>query len=719
MEHRRVRQPRPRLGDMEVKSPPERPTELSPVCSPVSPLSPLAQDAPPSQHPSSKSNPWSPRALYERLVPQRTENDKPSVNRISSVIAAASAVLLVASVLVILALFVRGGPLKSEHCNSAACNQFAKLLNDSIDWSADPCHNFDAYVCSRWHSKRKYSVRAERVVRAVDAMTNVVSKDVQGTPSQGQDFLQKVSLFYRSCDMVWRGDRDELPVIREFLLRAGIVWPRRPSTPDALRTLLSLSVELDWPVIIQVVPWKKGVWMRIPLSFNMALTENRLRSYLESKMRSFNFLKAKFSEEDSNGAVNFNDTDKLESTFFQPLADLATIGAAEELDTRSLEKNKWMKFLEQWNVTVAPSFFTDSPRYVKKFLDLWKREGEARTHLFISWMAVRYVSLFANRDLVSNFYSTTNPEKIMYFHGRTCYALVYKFIGDYLFAPYNTQVFLPVRDDVERIVSVIRNKLAAHLSSTPPFSNETSPKFRWASLDVVLKALNQTAHNSANATSAADTLLPDMNNSLAHNWHAAWQASRSGRAGSIPYTLGWETIMSMSPYTQLRDDFVLAPYVLSFPLYDPNLVDAVKYGAFGAVVARASAQMAITHYSGVNATAQSVDDARTCVKSIGRDAASTLLDLASLNVLTDAFEEYGSHGTLAVAKRFTASQLLFVSWCFQKCRGQSEALGDECNAAVRHVAAFSSAFGCSQGDPLNPKKRCTLFKRYSQDVQQL
>ncbi|XP_075530470.1 uncharacterized protein LOC142563750 isoform X2 [Dermacentor variabilis] len=710
MEHRSVRQLRPRKGDLELHSPPKRPPKLSPVRSPVSPLSTRMQDAPPTRHSSSRSNLWSPRALYRRLVPPRTENDKPSVIRISTAIVAASAVLLVASTLVfLLVLFIRWDPLKSEHCNSAACNQFAKLLNNSIDWSGDPCRNFDAYVCSRWRSKRKYSVRTELVVRAIDAMTNVVSKDVQGTSSPGQDFLQKVSLFYRSCDIVWRGDRDELPVIREFLLRAGIVWPRRPGTPDVLRTLLSLSVELDWPVIIQIVPWKKGVWMRLPLSLNKALTESRLLSDMESKMRSFNFLKTKFSAGDSTGAVNFSDTDKLESAFFQPLADLATIGAAEELDSRSLEKNKWMKLLEQWNVTAAPSFFTDSPKYVKKFLDLWKREGEARTHLFVSWMAVRYVSLFANRDLVSNFYRTTNPETIMYLHGRTCYALVYKFIGDYLFAPYNTQVFLPVRADVERIVSVIRNKLAAHLSSTPPFSNETSAKFQWASLDVVMKALNQTAHHSANATSAADELLPDMNNSLTHNWHAAWQASRYGKASSVPYTLGWETIMSMSPYTHLRDDFVLAPYVLSFPLYDPNLVDAVKYGAFGAVVAKASAQMAIKHYGGAIATAQAVDDARTCVKSYARDATSTLLDLASLNILADAFEEHGSRGRLAVVERFTASQLLFVSWCFQKCRGQSEALGDECNAAVRHVAAFSSAFGCSQGDPLNPEKKCTLF----------
>ncbi|KAH7933862.1 hypothetical protein HPB49_018342 [Dermacentor silvarum] len=651
----------------------------------------------------------SPLALYKRLVFSHGENAKPSVIRISTAIEAVFAVLLVASVLVILVLFVRWGPRKSEHCTSPACDQFAKLLNDSIDWSADPCRNFDAYVCSGWHSKRKYSVSLELVVRAVDSMTNVVSKGVVHTPSPGQDFLQKVSLFYRSCDMVWRGDRDELPVIRDFLLRAGIAWPRRPATPDVRRTLLSLSVEFDWPVIIQVFPWKKSVWLRIPHSFSMALEERELLSDRESRRRSFDFLKAQFSEGDSEGAVEFNDTDVLESTFFQPLVDLATSGWPEEMTARSLEKNKWIELLEQWNMTSSPSFVTDSPKYVEKFLDLWKREGEVRTHLFVSWMAARYVSLFANRELVFNYYTTANPETIMYLHGPLCYALVYKFIGDYLFVPYNVQVFLPVQEDVKRIVSAIRNQFAAHLSSTPPFSNETSAKFRWTSLDVVMKALNQTAHRSSNASSAADKLLPDMNNSLAENWRTAWQTTLFGRAGPIPYTLGWETISSLSPYTRVSDDFVLAPYVLSFPLYDPNLVDAVKYGAFGALVARASAEMAIKHYGGADATAQAVDDSRTCVKATDKDATATLLDLASLNVLVDAFEEHGSRGTLAVGNGFTASQLLFVSWCFQKCRGRSRDLGDKCNAAVRHVAAFSSAFGCSQSDPLNPEKKCHLF----------
>ncbi|KAH6923778.1 hypothetical protein HPB50_006715 [Hyalomma asiaticum] len=677
-----------------------RPTDFSPVWTPQS-----------QRSPQSPLSPRSPLALYKRLVSPRAENSKRPAHRIGTVIAAASAVLLVASVLAaVVVLFAHWGGRKHDRCTSPACNQFAKLLNDSVDWSANPCRDFDAYVCSGWRSKRKYSVSTELIVRAVNAMSQVVSKDppTEEAHSTGQDFLRKASLFYRSCDVVWRGDRDELPVIREFLLRAGVAWPRRSAAPNVRRTLISLSVEFDWPVGLQVITHTQNTWIRIPYSFGWAIQETRLLGDSPSKQRSFDFLKAKFSAGDSGvGAVTFPETDELESTFYRPLSEVTTSGEIKLLNANSLEKDKWVEALAEYNVTEQTIFLSDSARYVEKFVDLWREQGEARTHLFVSWMAARYVSLFANRELVFNYYSTTNPDTVMHRHGRFCYALAYKFIGDYLFAPYNARVFLPVRQDVERIVLTIRNEFATRLSLEPPYSTDTSANISWSSLDVVMKALNQTADHSEEAKRVADTLLPDMNISFAQNWHAAWQASRSRKGGLVPRTLGWQTITSLSPYTRLRDDFVLAPYILSFPLYEPTLVDAVKYGSFGAVVAGASAHMAFTRYGRSNASAGALEEARRCIESGDKHAATTLHDLASLSILVGAFEKYGSHETLVC--RFTAHQLLFASWCFQKCRGLSEALGNECNAAVRHLAAFSSAFGCSRSDHLNPERKCVVF----------
>ncbi|KAL1482031.1 hypothetical protein MTO96_034054 [Rhipicephalus appendiculatus] len=602
------------------------------------------------------------------------------------------------------------GSPKSEKCTSPACVQFAKLLNDSVDWSANPCQDFDAYVCSGWRSKRKYSVSTELVVRAMSDVIKVISKDyAEDAPPTGQDFLQKVSLLYRSCDLVWRGDHDELPVIREFLLRAGVTWPRRSAQPDVRRTLISLSMEFDWPIVIHVLPLLDYIGMRIPYSFHLAIEETRLLSDSQSKQRSFEFLKSQFSADDSelDGAVTFPETKELESTFFRPLVSVVSRGPVKLLNANDLDKNSWIESLAQYNVSKHASFVSDSPVYVEKFLDLCKRHGEDRTHLFVSWMAARYVSVFANRDLVFNFYSTASPETLWYKHGGFCYGLAYNFVGDYLFAPYNAQVFLPVREDVERIVLSIRNEFASRLSSTPPFSTDTSANISWSSLDVVMNALNLTVIQSKEARQVADSLLPDMNISFVQNWHAAWKTSLSRKGVPVPRALGSQTVDFLAPYAHALDDFVLAPYVLSFPLYEPNLVDAVKYGAFGAVVAVASTQVALVRYSSDNATAQAIDKATTCVDANDWRTAVTLQDFASLDVLAGAFEKYGSRETLSIG--FTAPQLVFVSWCFQKCRGHSEDLGDKCNAAVRHVAAFSSAFGCSHGDALNPQTKCSLF----------
>ncbi|XP_037580239.1 membrane metallo-endopeptidase-like 1 [Dermacentor silvarum] len=649
------------------------------------------------------------KAAYGLTSP--SARSTPSGLRIAAAVAATTAILLGACVLVLIGVldFFRGH-WDSVVCTTPACSEFAKLIANSVDQSVDPCSNFDAYVCSRWQRTQKYSVNAELVMHAVDVMTKVVSKD-KGTDTTVQTNLDKAGRFYRSCDVVWRGERDELPVIRDYLVRAGIVWPRRSATPNVARTLLSLNMLLNWPVVVTMSVSKQTMWISVPYSFLLAAEEKGRLHNDERRKRSFELLKTHFSEGHDEEAVTFEDTTELEEVFFHPLADARKHTGLQLVN--NTDEDRWNYLLPEFNLTAVSRFESDSVDYVRTFFDLWSQSGEARAHLFVSWMAARYVSTFSNHVLISNFYGTTNYETIKYKQVRWCFALVYNFIGDLLFAPYNAHVFLPeVRLDVERIVLAIRNAFAAHLAATGTSKvTKNYTEFQWSSLDTVMAVLKQATPESDNASGLADMLLPDMHESLARNWQTAWKYRSSGSGGRVSRVLGPLASRGFVLFEYWRGDFVLIPYALSFPLYDVDLVDAVKFGALGGVVATASAGLALSHYLRYSSsTHAALNEALRCTNSSYRRGAwATLKDIAALNVLADAYEAHGSRYTLAGVRGFTATQLLFVSWCFAKCRGYSEPLSDKCSTALRHVSTFSSAFGCSSGAPLNPVKKCVVL----------
>ncbi|XP_037580348.1 neprilysin [Dermacentor silvarum] len=199
-------------------------------------MSPRCPTEPGKVSSSGKFSYLSPRALYARLITSPPKQ-KRSALRVTTVLAAVAATLLGVCVLVLFVLFSRWSPQKLALCTTTACSEFAKLIAYSVNQSVDPCSDFDAYVCSGWRFQQKHSVYKAVAINAVDAMTKVIRKG-RSPAHPDQSMAQKISLFYRSCDDVWRGERDELPVVREHLLRAGVVWPRISAAPDVLRTLL-------------------------------------------------------------------------------------------------------------------------------------------------------------------------------------------------------------------------------------------------------------------------------------------------------------------------------------------------------------------------------------------------------------------------------------------------------------------------------------------------
>ncbi|KAH9376411.1 hypothetical protein HPB48_022090 [Haemaphysalis longicornis] len=654
-------------------------------------------------------------AIYHRLISPRKEH-QPLEHPTWAFVAAAVAVVLVVCLLVIVAVLHRTGDHHAAPCTSPGCTEYAKVLSDTLDTTADPCHSFDSYVCAGWHAAHRFSVRIRVISRALQGMIESVRKDTD-LPPGNQSFHQKVSLFYLSCDDVRREGHNQVSLIREQLQSAGIVWPRLSGEPNVVRTLIYLSVELDWSVVLKVSPLGHSIRIDPAVSFWWALEENERRSETMRRRQSFDLLKAHFSIRSDEASIGFKETDAVEQAFLPALAFAydAEDNTLEQLPSGSLRESQWIRALADFNLPVVPEFTTTNLGFVEAFLDLYERYGEAETHLFISWMAVRYAGMFANSELISNHYDSGNPNIIRYRHGRWCYTLAYEYIGDLLFAPYNAHVYkATVRRDVERLVRSVRSELAGRLSTKAPYAADSSLTIKWSSMDTVLSALSIGSPGSENSTALAHR-LPNMTKSLVANWRAMWKALGSRYERIFFRTFGRGQEFSFAAYSASRGDFVLAPHVLTFPIYDIGLVDAVKYGAFGGMVATESSNLAFAHYykntNVTNVTLSAVEDALKCANrsSSQLELSDIVTSIAALDIATTAFRDHGSQLAIKDANYLTPMQLLFVSWCYLRCPGRSEALSDGCDGIVRHIPEFSRAFKCNIGTPLNPPDKCTLF----------
>ncbi|KAL3227573.1 hypothetical protein MRX96_024121 [Rhipicephalus microplus] len=161
-----------------------------------------------------------------------------------------------------------------------------------------------------------------------------------------------------------------------------------------------------------------------------------------------------------------------------------------------------------------------------------------------------------------------------------------------------------------------------------------------------------------------------------------------------------DAIMNSQLYTVKKgaQDFVMLPFALTFPVYDAEMSVAIKYGTLGALLSRASAEIALDYYGRLDATKEHLDESREC---FARDARTM-----SIAPRDDVMLEAVALEALRDARRSS------ISWCLMKCASppnERSADVDPCSAPLRHLRRFSETFGCQPETSLNPVRKCRVF----------
>ncbi|KAH6934323.1 hypothetical protein HPB50_022915 [Hyalomma asiaticum] len=617
--------------------------------------------------------------------------------------------------------------LKRELCTTASCASFAKLVDESVNASTNPCDSFGRFVCDGWRSKSEVSVRESVFRAAIEATVESVSR--VAIPDTNQDAAQQTAALFRSCyRSLVKADagsaRDEVALVRAYLAEAGVVWPWVPSQPDVLETSVFLAFELGWPAVLDfkvksssahsstVIVEPSAGFTRL-----MALVRTRGSSEIERK-RYFDALVLRYGDGDI-GNVSYSDIQDAELLMTKRLRDALSLRNWTMLDSKDMHPgvSAWAAALARRNVTGALRFASSRSSFVAAFSELWEEYGNDRMHLFVSWCAVQYVSIFTSRDTVLASAGGTRLPSWTY-SPSICLMFTYGVVGDAIFVPYSKRVLKPgVRSDVAKLLFSVRKSFTKRFEDDPVFSSGTAMLTEWASVKGVFEAFDYRVGRDLNAPFLG---YPDMTSSFVRNWrNASRMRHLADTDANALRTI--DAILNSQLYTVKKgaQDFVLLPFALTFPMYNAGTSVAIKYGTLGALLARASAEVALDYYGRQEATKERLEESRECFAKDARTMSiaprdNVMLETVALEALLDAVQEAFNQKrqNREGLSSYSALETVFISWCLMKCAvtpNERSADVDPCSAPLRHVRRFSDTFDCHPETSLNPVRKCRVF----------
>nr|XP_037279685.1 endothelin-converting enzyme 2-like [Rhipicephalus microplus] len=616
-------------------------------------------------------------------------------------------------------------PSQPSTCTTHACREYAARLISSINSSVDPCHSFTRFVCDGWRRRQLFGVQEEAFGAANERIARIVRTiDV---PPTGQNLLQRAAMLYKSCLAVLTTPTGELDAVKSALRAAGVMWPHRPppvGKRDLLRMMFHCDYTLGWSAVFRVDP---------------ELYQNATKAYVLTDS-GFNFVVRKYNERSTealprtlfqpsservqghggrSGGRRY-EMQQLEEKMFDPLiadfyrnAPNVTTVPHDVVYSSSanLSMDRWLEVMKREGVVIVGKveFRTWNLAFFSTFVNLLARHGELDMYAYVFWCTVQVAALFANGELIVNFYG--HPPRALILHGAFCLSRAYIAAGKTLLNNYAREI-LPVvaRSYAETLSLNVHTAFLERLNS-------------WADYDADLRMMRSWNSTSLSFSIFApkpevdfdDVIVGEMGDSFLQNWRNAWLSRSFFRGFDIKIAITAIETLAFSSDLEYRRGYILLPYVFSFPYYDMNAMNAINYGGFGTQVAFALGQRFRSTYLSADAGGASFSAFLSCVSNASlstqlKDAQSLFAEVVSLGAVVDAYRNASDDRRLVNLERLTSDQLLFIAICYAKCIGSYYVVHDSmCDAVLKNVPEFSEAFNCALGTPMNPHQQCRLF----------
>ncbi|XP_065299466.2 endothelin-converting enzyme 1-like isoform X2 [Dermacentor albipictus] len=671
--------------------------------------------------------------------------------------------VLVLGLVVAVVMLLTPQPRPPELCRSHSCMQYAERLLQSMNTSADPCDSFTRFVCSGWTEHNVLSVHLSMLDSALSRLSRF-ARSASASLSHPRTAAQIGAAFFHSCDVVIRDNRNEMANVRRALAEAGVAWPGRAiGKPDALHTLLFAAIHLGWTAILHVDirPGSRG-----EPSYRSTSSRRQTDTVVLTLSREFGMLARKHSSQEARrpariayvGLLNDNlgsggddvsastayeVADRVDSEFLDPLASIVGDRTARTtaLENSTIFKGRpalvtrWRDALSSYGVPAAHDVLlrNHNSDFVRTFIEIWESNGEAETHMFVSWCIVQVAALFASQRLINSFYESEQHARVL--HGVFCLAHTYLLTGFELFAGYSAEVsHAGAREDADALVRAVRGEFYRLLARWPHRDSNVTVVADWNSTAVTFSAVDRTSPESGRGFVGSGGVWSGqpvaMGDSLVTNWRLAAAAarvvSRSPQRAAVA-----QSMQALAFHANVGKDFLLLPYAFAYPLYDADAARAMNYAGMGSQVVQALGELFLAAYRSSSPPAREpILEFMHCVQpdaSSARQDESQMMQVLSFNVLFDTYRTRAEAGDkrLVGLEALTLPQLLFVAACYANCPGgglPSPAFyiagvpdlwpGAEphCDAMLRRTRHFARTFECAPGKHMNTgADGCSLF----------
>ncbi|XP_070377814.1 neprilysin-2-like isoform X2 [Dermacentor albipictus] len=628
--------------------------------------------------------------------------------------------------------------LVSLSCRSDGCARFEGLLRETLNTSVDPCHDFKAYVTSRWlpsasmqldvHWRYAWNVKYAWMRNMADEIRRRYHETSLG---------RLIVSSFGACANRGQENVDETRRLFMQLLRdLGVPWPDTPpSDVDPFEAQLNLSVRWNIPLWFDVkmlpgkpVAGRKAIyvypsayanfWRRQYIAMN---SEAAVRRYVDQYLAFFidvDGMNQNVVSADQRRQCDrvFNFTKHV--VFL--LAEVSKHQRAALLDFRSLaqafgQKTERLVSLVNDIFRLNDSSFASVDKALVKAtgtMDVVRRiTANADSSLVLShlgwWTLQVYAPILDDQFFVQKYGSEENANLLRPLFCETQVESCFKLL---LFANH---IFLNfpkrVRRSINELLTSVRDAtVAEYAKSDLPAATKTRlmDKLKRLATNLWPKAEYRSSKRLRRIYSFKYVSKKTMLD--------YWISERQGNAALIGSDAYYED--KRLPQCNAKDPFsyettldtaTLSMIAVHEPFYYRDGDGAINYGGLGAGFAKTLLEGLERAYEFRHAAARDASSGATqsngsAPQDSVRNETSRSVALGG-RVFLPAFRALMAaqrNGTPLNTGQFSPAKVFFVNYCHSQTRMSA---GFDCNSALRGAADFVTAFGCKQGSYMNPQ----------------
>ncbi|XP_049518471.1 neprilysin [Dermacentor silvarum] len=633
-------------------------------------------------------------------------------------------------------------------CRNTQCRGYAQLFLVNVNWTVNPCSDFEAYVCSKWKlSSDPYAYGSALGTYAIQEWFNVFHTMIVEGP-QRFAAARKAQAMFDVCLINSSDNGSSAALLRQFMLDRKIPWP-----DDPLLNASPLGVLVDL-----AYNWRLNMWFRLKVRRTpkkalhtllittsnsaplwsaykeVAIRAEGIVSYWNRFHDTFAMHQPRRSEQEIERIENVEqnvlaelqqviDKDVAEPGEFS-LNDIANI-------TTNIASQRWIEELSanarvEGGYGLSDRIVTNDVALLEAVDKLFSKYDRRSLLLHISWFFIQAFAPLEDRNLLPMSSDGTWPSMVR--RRRLCSTRVemsYQLLVRSLVALtiFTAQSRKAISGYLGFVTQLARNKMSA----LPWFADESfrrAASSKLQSSTVVLWPPKDLLTDEGLTAMYANFSSNEV--SLVEHWVNDMKAARALRRQPKYDEVQDYPLSFMQPlfqYDYIMNRVLISAAALRMPAYSGQGTKSMLYGGLGfsyalqLVKALDPAGLRVDADGNVNSWAPKEWSEAIANRSAlchGSSSDKSLFpEVPALELAYAAYEmapgdtPYPGRVTMA----FNEDQVFFITVCLSLCN-LSPTFGSmrgDCNKAVANFAKFARAFKCAPRDPMNPVTRCSFF----------